>query len=251
MRSKIVVTGIVLALITSCGKSPEKLLEIADQQTQAGEFDLAIETYNHIINNNGDDTLTPVAYYQLARLYLDRLNDYDQGRHLLKDIASKFEGTGVSKSATADLEYFVEWLKNTAENQRNKKEIQKSITTLNYLITNYHDDKLAPKAQYLIGDIYMNDLRDFQNAIDSYMKVVYDFAGTGQDAHAQFMVGYIYANVLNDNEKAKEAYSTFLKNYPRHELVPSVRFELEYLGMDINEIPVLKHIAGDQPALPQ
>ena len=251
MRSKIVLIGILLVLLASCGKSPNKLLELADDHIKAGEYELAISTYNELIESHSEDTLVPEAYYRLARLHLDRMSDYDRGFEILTELTSKYPTSKTSSMADADIIYFPEWLKNMAESQRNKKEIQKTVNTLNYLIGHYPKHEISPKAQYLIGDIYMNDLRDFSKAIGSYNKVVELFYGSDQDAHAQFMIGYIYANVLNDNEKAKETYAVFLEKYPKHELVPSVRFELEYLGMDINEIPVLKHIAGDQPALPQ
>ena len=90
----------------------------------------------------------------------------------------------------------------------------------------------------------MNDLRDFNNAINAYSSVVDKFSGTDQEAQAQFMIGYIYANILGDKLKAKENYNYFLAKYPNHELAPSVKFELDYLGKDINEIDVLKHITS-------
>ena len=60
----------------------------------------------------------------------------------------------------------------------------------------------------------------------------------------QFMIGYIYANALNDFDKARSEYNEFLKRFPKHELSPSVKFEIDYLGKDINEIPALKHITS-------
>ena len=90
----------------------------------------------------------------------------------------------------------------------------------------------------------MNDLRDFNSAINAYSDVVNKFPGTDQEAQAQFMIGYIYANILGDKSKAEKNYKTFLDRYPDHELAPSVKFELDYLGKDINEIDVLKHITS-------
>jgi len=90
----------------------------------------------------------------------------------------------------------------------------------------------------------MNDLRDFNTAIQEYRKVSEKHKGSDQEPHAQFMIGYIFANVINDFESAKIEYETFLKMYPEHELVPSVQFEIEYLGKNINEIPALKHITS-------
>jgi outer membrane protein assembly factor BamD (BamD/ComL family) len=87
-------------------------------------------------------------------------------------------------------------------------------------------------------------LRDFDSAIAAYVNVVNNFSGTNQEAQAQFMIGYIYANILSDNHKAELSYKIFLDRFPEHELAPSVQFELDYLGKDINEIDVLKHITS-------
>ena len=65
-----------------------------------------------------------------------------------------------------------------------------------------------------------------------------------QEPHAQFMIGYIYANVINDEKSAKVEYQEFLKKFPNHELAPSVKFEIDYLGKSIEEIPALKHITS-------
>ena len=58
------------------------------------------------------------------------------------------------------------------------------------------------------------------------------------------MVGYIYANILNDTKSAQIEYESFLNKFPDHELSPSVKFEIDYLGKSIEEIPALKHITS-------
>jgi len=135
-------------------------------------------------------------------------------------------------------------LYSNAEVSRNEKDIKSALSNLDLLLKKYPDHNLAAKTQYLIGDIYMNDLRDFNSAINAYSDVVNKFPGTDQEAQAQFMIGYIYANILGDKSKAEKNYKTFLDRYPDHELAPSVKFELDYLGKDINEIDVLKHITS-------
>ena len=146
--------------------------------------------------------------------------------------------SGCSNNQTAD-ELF-----SGAENARNKKDIKRALSNLDLLLKKYPEHVLAAKTQYLIGDIYMNDLRDFDNAVAAYVNVVNNFSGTNQEAQAQFMIGYIFANILSDNSKAELNYKIFLDRFPDHELAPSVQFELDYLGKDINEIDVLKHITS-------
>ena len=145
---------------------------------------------------------------------------------------------GCGKNQTAD-ELF-----SGAENARNEKDIKRALSNLDLLLKKYPDHVLAAKTQYLIGDIYMNDLRDFDSAISAYVDVVNNYTGTNQEAQAQFMIGYIYANILNDNSQAELNYKNFLDRFPDHELAPSVQFELDHLGKDINEIDVLKHITS-------
>ena len=112
------------------------------------------------------------------------------------------------------------------------------------MVKNYADNLLAAKAQYIIGDIYMNDLRDFEKALSEYRVVLNNHKGSKEEALAQFMIGYIYANVLKEFDKARSEYQVFLDRFPKHELYPSVKFEINHLGKDINEIPALKHITS-------
>ena len=125
-----------------------------------------------------------------------------------------------------------------------KEKVKEASNNLMYLLENHSGHKLMPKAQYMLGDIYMNDLRDFNTAIQEYRKVLEKFSGSEQEPHALFMIGYVYANVLNDTKSAKIEYEDFLKRFPKHELSPSVRFEIDYLGKSVDEIPALKHITS-------
>ena len=64
------------------------------------------------------------------------------------------------------------------------------------------------------------------------------------------MIGYENANVLNDIKSAKIEYEEFLNRFPKHELSPSVRFEIDYLGKSVDEISALKHITSYSTLLP-
>ena len=67
---------------------------------------------------------------------------------------------------------------------------------------------------------------------------------TAQGLEQGKQVSQFYANILNDNSQAELNYKNFLDRFPDHELAPSVQFELDHLGKDINEIDVLKHITS-------
>ncbi|MFL2989143.1 MAG: tetratricopeptide repeat protein, partial [Candidatus Neomarinimicrobiota bacterium] len=149
-----------------------------------------------------------------------------------------------SKQAKKEKKAFQGWIINNAETLRKRKMTMESINNLDYLVKNFPKHELASKAQYIVGDIYMNDLRDFEKALTEYRIVLSRYTGSKEEALAQFMIGYIYANVLKDFVSARKEYQIFLDNFPKHELHPSVKFEIDYLGKDINEIPALKHITS-------
>ena len=89
----------------------------------------------------------------------------------------------------------------------------------------------------MIGDIYMNDIRNFLVAIEIYREVINDFSGSAQEPHALFMIGYIYANVINDYTSAEIEYKEFLNRFPNHKLTPTVNFEMDFMRKDIQDIP--------------
>ena len=126
------------------------------------------------------------------------------------------------------------------ESIRKSRNYIDALLHLQRLVKN--DKNIAPRAQYRIGDIFMNDLRDFPRAIQEYRKVIENHKGSEQEPHALFMIGYLYAQILNDYKKAETEYRLFLDQFPNHELSPSVKFELKYLGKSVEDIPALKHI---------
>jgi|SaaInl8_120m_RNA_FD_contig_121_140727_length_2717_multi_5_in_0_out_0_2 tetratricopeptide (TPR) repeat protein len=131
-----------------------------------------------------------------------------------------------------------------AETKRNVSNNSGAIEDLSKLLELYPDHDLASKTQYFIGDIYMNNIKDFEAAITAYKKVVESYSGSGLEANAQFMVGFIYANYIQNLDSAKKEYDQFLNQFPDHDLYDDVQFELQYLGKDINQIDALKNIAS-------
>ena len=129
------------------------------------------------------------------------------------------------------------------ESMRKSRNYIDAVLHLQRLVKN--DKDIAPRAQYAIGEIFMNDLRDFTRAIQEYRKVIEDHNGSEQEPLALFMIGYINANILNDKKSARIEYKDFLNRFPNHSLVPSIEFELDYLGKSVEELPALKHITSD------
>ena len=244
MKIKLLILGIFLTLFSGCGKSPIEIMRNGQEHLLNGKYDLALKSFQIVFEKHPQNSLVDSAGYQIARVYLDYLKDYDNGYKTLNSLWNNYPDSKYGIRSREELRLFPDWLFTTAEAERDAKDINGSVETLDYLVNKFPSHEIASKAQYLIGDMYMNDQRNFELAIDSYRKIIQDFPGSKQEPHAQFMIGYIYANVLDDSENARLEYNLFLEKYPDHELTPSVKFELDFIGKDINDIPQLKHITS-------
>ena len=197
---------ILCFFIIGCEKSPEEVFSKAEEAFNTGNYRQALKGFSQIVSTHEN---------------WDRRNE---AQEFVRNYAMK--------------------LYSRSETLRNEKEYNASVDALNYVVNNYADLDIAPKSQYLIGDVFMNDLKDHNEAITRYKNVVTNFPGAREEPNAQFMVGYIYANVKNDSANALIEYNVFLEKYPDHELPHSVQFEIQWLGKDINDIPALKHISS-------
>ena len=235
---------IVYLLIVGCSKNAPDLMELAQSSLDQNEEDKAIKNLELLINKFPEDSLASLAQYKLVNIYKNWKHDPQMVSNALDKTVKNYPGTIQAKQAAKQIAGFPEWIINKAETLRKRKLTKESINNLSYMVKNYADNFLAAKAQYIIGDIYMNDLRDFEKALAEYRIVLNNHKGSKEEALAQFMIGYIYANVLKDFDKARSEYQVFLDRFPKHELHPSVKFEINHLGKDINEIPALKHITS-------
>ena len=129
-----------------------------------------------------------------------------------------------------------------AEAKRNIGDSKEALVTLKKIINKFSDHEKAYKSQYLIAEIYYRDLRDFSKAINEYGMLRQKYPESSQAPFSLFMQGFIYANMLSNFEKARKHYEEFLNKFSDHELAQSVQFELKYLGIEIQEIPELKHL---------
>ena len=84
-----------------------------------------------------------------------------------------------------------------AESKRNVKNFPGALEDLETLVNKYPEHELVAKSRYFVGDIYMNNMKDFQSAITAYRKVVELHQGSGMDANAQFLIGFIFVRIIH------------------------------------------------------
>ena len=227
-----------------CSKSSIEMFELAEQKLKNKQPDLALLDLEKLLDKYPNDSLAANALYKMSTIHLHWNNNLSSGYNVLEELIKRFPNSKQGIQAKIDIDEFPESVFNKTQSLRKKEMVKEAINNLMYLLENHSGHKLMSKAQYMLGDIYMNDLRDFNTAIQEYRKVLENFSGSVQEPHALFMIGYVYANVLNDIKSARIEYEDFLKRFPKHELSPSVRFEIDYLGKSVDEIPALKHITS-------
>ena len=112
---------------------------------------------------------------------------------------------------------------------RTENNMKESIVKLESIINNYPEHILAARAQFQKAEIYLNDIKDFDFAIEEYEKVIRQYPNHEVAKNSLFMIAYIFNNYLDSYTDAIEHYDLFMKMYPNDELIPSVKYELEGL----------------------
>ena len=116
-----------------------------------------------------------------------------------------------------------------AQQHRIKENLKDSITGYKEIISRYPGHDLSAKAQFQIADIFLNDTKDFEYAVNEFQKVVEIYPDHEVAKKSLFMIAYVYNNYLDAYSDATIHYNLFKEKYPNDELIPSVIYELDGL----------------------
>lgn len=112
---------------------------------------------------------------------------------------------------------------------RENSQLQESITSLKKIIEIGKDESLLVKAQYQLADIYLNDVNNYQFAIEEFSELIRVYPESEFAKKSIFMLGYINSNYIESYDDAIMYYNMFLDKYPADDLVQSVKYELDLL----------------------
>ena len=203
MKIQKIIVLLILSVFISCTKTAEELLELSENNLQNSKVDLAISDLKKLLKKHPNDSLASKAQYKLSSIYLNWKNDPHMGLKQLEVTLKNYDNSVHGKQALDQINEFPQYLINKAESLRKQKLLKESVDHLMFMINKYEKHQLASKAQYMLGDVYMNDFRDFTTAIQEYRKVIDKYTESEQEPYAQFMIGYIYANIVNDEKVLK------------------------------------------------
>ena len=135
----------------------------------------------------------------------------------------------VAISCSSNSNKSADQLWNDGQQFRSEGKLMESITIFKSIINIYPLSNLAPKSQFQIADIYLNDTKEFDFAVEEFQKVVNEYPGHEVSKKSLFMIAYIYNNYLDAYSDAIINYNLFKEKYPSDELIPSVEYELKGL----------------------
>ena len=127
-----------------------------------------------------------------------------------------------------------------AKRYERNEQFDQAIKIFDQLVDNYPDASNVDSILFRIGQIYSNNLTDFANSVKTHARLIKQCPESQLAGQSLFMIGYHYANNIGNLDSAKVYYEKFIEKYPDNELVNSVKWELEHLGQDINDIDFLK-----------
>ena len=93
---------------------------------------------------------------------------------------------------------------------RSEDKLKESIISFKMIIEQYPEDNFAAKAQFQIADIYLNDIKDFDFAVEEFQTVVEKYPDHEVSKKSLFMIAYINNNYLDAYSDAINAYLSVL-----------------------------------------
>ena len=170
-RNTVFVSIILLFIVSSlwlgCAqKSPEELNAMATEAHETGHIDRALKNYTKIAEKYPDCEYAFKAQFMSTYLSSDT----------------------TEKDKTAADEAYQEYFFNEAQQLQVDGEFEEAVTYYEKFLKEYPDNKHAYKAQFMIGFIYNESLKDTAKARQAFQKVLSDYPENDLTDDAKWMI---------------------------------------------------------------
>lgn len=137
--------------------------------------------------------------------------------------------------------------------KKNVKENKVNEAIINYetLLEEFPESPLAPEALFQMGTLYQNQkvpnmgrIESFEKAIQCFKKIQNKYPTSDNAPKALFMAGFMEANELKRYNEATTTYNTFLQKYPNNELASAAKDELDYMGLEPEQMLQKKEVSS-------
>ncbi len=127
-----------------------------------------------------------------------------------------------------------------AKRYERDEQFEDALKTFELLVKTYPEATNVDSVLFRVGQIYSNNIADFKSSVKTHQRLIKECPDSHLAAQSLFMIGYHYANSIGELDSAKVYYQKFIDKFPDNELVNSVKWELDHLGQDINDIDFLQ-----------
>ena len=103
-------------------------------------------------------------------------------------------------------------------------------------VSAYPTDTLSGLYIYNLAMMEADHYKRYEESVNYLERFYREFPNHKNAAKALFLQGFTYAEYLKDFKRAEAVYTKFLQTYPDHEMVESIKFELQNLGKTPEEL---------------
>jgi outer membrane protein assembly factor BamD (BamD/ComL family) len=93
----------------------------------------------------------------------------------------------------------------------------------------------SPEELFNLAQQAEND-GDFQKAVDLYTMLLEKYPDNEHNYKAQFMIGFIYSEELKDYDQARVAMQKVVEKYPDCDLADDAQWMLDHMGKNLEDI---------------
>ncbi len=175
-------------------------VDLGDMKAEAGDFKQAADAYKKAIQATTDPEEAVGIYRKLISMLDEKEKNYDAAAKALEEMMQRFpDATGGE-----DLIYRLGRI--------------------------YEQDLDSMKTQVIDGKVrYRKSSENVEKAIEYYNSLTEKFPDADESAEAFLRKGELYEKELKDYDKARKSYQEFLRRFPGHGEVDSIREKLEDL----------------------
>ena len=132
-----------------------------------------------------------------------------------------------------------------------QKKIPETVKAYEFIVSEFPDDSLAPEALYQLGTLYQNKIvpnmkesESMEKAVTVFRSVFDKYPDKRQAQISLFMTGFIQANDLKKYQDATATYNLFLQKYPKSDMAPAAKDEINNMGLSPEQIITKKEVSN-------
>jgi len=231
--------------VESEGLLEDAVFLTAEAQSQLGNYDAAVSTFNDFLIDFPKSTLIPQAMFSVSEAYVEA-EKYSEAEKILADIIEKYDSPTNPLLSSAQLQIaFCKYYADDTEGMKTElsklvkkypesSEAADALYWQGYLLRadtkyetaakiykqlaeKYSSHNYAPEAAYLVGESYSLDNKQAQ-ALESYLKAFKMFPESGYGLYSLMQAGKIYIN-KNDLSSWIEQLNLLTKENPKRILI--------------------------------